>query len=134
MTGHELLGKYLAALKLGGGPGRTDNEQALAIEVLSYAFDQRSLGTDHGQINSKLASEVSQSGYVVGSSWKAFGYLRNAGVSRSTEHLDVTRTPAELPSDGVFAASRADHKYIHTRRILTVSWSRRKTRRGRLLR
>ena len=115
VAGQEVLGVGLAAFQLRGGGGRPEDAQASSAEAVDHAGHQRYLRADHGQRHAfglgqrQQAVDVSDFHRHVA----ALAFTGSAGVAGRHDHFGDTGGLGQLPCQGVFAAARADDKYVH---------------------
>ncbi len=110
----EVLGESLGAFQLGGSRGGAEDRQATTAEQVDYAFDQRCLGADDGELDIGRG-EIGQllDGQHVDGDILALGFQRRAGVARGDENLFDAGILRHLPGQGVLAATAADDQYVH---------------------
>ena len=94
--------------------GGAYDAEAAPMKFVCDAFDQRSFGADNGEVNLQGWGKIGIASDSVGGSGDALGDLRDAGVAGAGPDARHVRRFLETPSEGVFAATAANNKYLHS--------------------
>jgi hypothetical protein len=120
MAFHERLGEGLAAFEDRRCCCRAEAGDTYLVEDSGNPRGQWRLGPDHDQIHGVLVGRPGKTVQVTRGDVPALGDLRDSGVARRTVDLVNAGTPVERPDESVFAATAADHKYVHTNPVCDV--------------
>ncbi len=115
VAGQEVLGIGLAAFQLRGCGGRPEDAQAGGAEAVDHASHQRYFRADHGQRHAFGLCQRQQAVDIgnLDRHVAALAFTGSAGVAGRHDHFGDTGGLGQLPCQGVFAAARADDKYVH---------------------
>ena len=118
---HELLGKDLRGLELGGLAVGPPDAQSVLLEEVHDAQRQGIVGADDGEVGAVFLDEGQQLGQILGVERDTLDgrvvavepLLGDAGVAGGAPEVGGVRGLGELPDQGVFAAAGTDHKEFH---------------------
>jgi hypothetical protein len=112
---HEGLGEGLGAFQLGSRPGGTKDLQAVGAEFIDHAGCQRCLRANHGQPDLFLLRPFAQGHHVGdGQVFQLAASQGRAAIAWGNKHLRRLGRLRQFPRQGVFAATAADDKYLHS--------------------
>ena len=113
MARHEVFGKCLTGLELGGGAGGAEQRAAAVGKVVSDSGRQRRLGADDGQVGAYGLSQGEGFGRVAGVDRGQFDGSADARVPGSANDVPDVGVEGEAPTERMFARAGAKDKDAH---------------------
>ena len=113
---HQLLGERLAALDARGRGARAERAQALGLERVHEARDQRRLGADDVRSALLLRARRTSPSTSSAADVEAARVGGDAGVAGRAQHLRRARAAQQRAHDRVLAPAAADDQHARSRR------------------
>jgi hypothetical protein len=88
-------------------------------QLVGDTGDERRLGPDDYEVGAERVGEVEEPLAVLRANGVALAQLRDSGIPRRGMKLREARTQAQLPSERVLAAARADQEHPHGRAMVS---------------
>ena len=111
---HEVFGEGLGALELRSSLGRSKDAKSPGTEQVDHASRQRALGSDHGQANLLLLSEICQRLDIGEIDVDQTRVTRGTAIARRNIDLLDPWALRQLPGQRMLAATAADHQNLHS--------------------
>ena len=111
----QILGEALGAFEPRGGFGRAERLDPGALEIIHDTGGERSLGSDHDEVDRARLAERDHVSVVGGIERDTLRLARDPGVAGGAIKLVHQGACRDLPGQRVFAPARAEDEDIHGR-------------------